>query len=116
MVAETPKTAMPIAAGILNIISGAFKLIGFLALILVGLFMAVSPGQEYPFNPAAILVLISIFLFALGILSVVGGIFALQRRNFGLSLAGSIASFLPFNLLGMASIILVAMASKEFKP
>jgi hypothetical protein len=116
MVTEAPKTALPVVAGILNIVSGGFKLLGFLGLFIAAFFMLAEPGWEYPISPLAIFIILGILLIVLGVLSIVGGIFALQRRHFGLALAGSIASFLPFNLLGLASIILVAMAAKEFKP
>jgi hypothetical protein len=48
-------------------------------------------------------------------LAVIGGIYALQREKFGLAVTGSIAAFLPFSLLGLASIILIALSKDEFE-
>jgi hypothetical protein len=50
-----------------------------------------------------------------GVLAIVGGIYSLKRKSWAWSLTGAIASFLPFNLLGLTSIILLAMSKKEFE-
>ncbi len=110
------KTAMPTVAGILSIISGAFKLIGFLVLIAVGFFVAVSPDRYTRMNPVWILTIVGIILIVLGVLSIVGGVYTLQRKKFGLSLAGAIAALLPLNLLGLAAVILLALSRREFEP
>ena len=111
---NVPKTPMPLVAGILSIVSGALKLLGFLVLIIVSIFFAVTPERFTRVNPVVILIIISIVLIALGVLSIVGGIYTIQRKSFGLSQAGSIAALLPFNLLGLAAIILIALSRKEF--
>jgi len=49
----------------------------------------------------------------LGILAVVGGISAIRRKRFGLSLAGSICA-LPSSILGILAIIFVALGKREF--
>ena len=58
---------------------------------------------------------ITIPLAIIGILAVIGGIYSLQRKKFGLAVTGSIAAFLPFSLLGLASIILIALSRDEFE-
>jgi hypothetical protein len=108
------KTAMPTAAGILSIISGAFKLLAFLVLIVVGLFWAVAPYRLDRVRPEVLFGLAAFVLLVLGVLSIIGGVYCLRRKNFGLSLAGAIAALLPFNLLGIAAVILVAMSKPEF--
>jgi hypothetical protein len=50
----------------------------------------------------------------LGILAVLGGIFALQKRLWGLALAGAISSVFTFFPLGIAAVIFVAQTQKEF--
>jgi hypothetical protein len=52
-------------------------------------------------------------LLALGILAITGGISAVRRRSFGLSLAGAICA-LPKGILGILAIIFVALGKREF--
>ena len=49
----------------------------------------------------------------LGILAVVGGIFAIRRKRFGLSLAGAICA-LPLYALGVPAVIFICLSKKEF--
>jgi hypothetical protein len=49
----------------------------------------------------------------LGILAVVGGISAIRRKRFGLSLAGAICA-LPSYILGILAVIFVALGKREF--
>jgi hypothetical protein len=51
---------------------------------------------------------------AVGVLAVVGGIFAMQRRRWGWALVGSMAAAVIFHVLGIASIVLVAVSKNEF--
>jgi hypothetical protein len=50
-----------------------------------------------------------------GILAIVGGIYALQRKIWGLALAGSIAAFFPSWILGIAAIVFIALSKNEFE-
>jgi len=53
----------------------------------------------------------------LGIIAIVGGISALRRKGFGLSLAGAICA-LPspiLVILGILAVIFVALGKREFK-
>jgi len=46
----------------------------------------------------------------------VGGIYALQRKIWGLALAGSIAAFFsPSWVLGVAAIVFTALSKNEFE-
>ena len=49
----------------------------------------------------------------LGILAVVGGVSAIRRKRFGLSLAGAICA-LPSHILGILAVIFVALGKREF--
>ena len=119
------KTWKPIVAGILDIISGVPSLVGVLAMIITivvtGSAAMDIPGIVIPRMqaiPAFVPVIVSIIAGALafiGILAIVGGIFALQRKNWGLALAGSIAAFFPWSLLGIAAIVLTALSKDEFE-
>jgi hypothetical protein len=115
MQSEKQKTALPVVAGILSLVSGGLRLLGVLGILIASLFIVYSPRFPTRVHPVLILVGVGIFLIITGVLAVVGGIYTLHRRNFGLSLAGAIASLLPFNLLGVASVVLLALSKKEFE-
>ncbi len=66
-------------------------------------------------NAIIMLLIIIIPLALLGILAIVGGIYALRRKNFGMTVTGSISAFQPFSFLGLASTILIAMPKDEFE-
>jgi len=53
------------------------------------------------------------FVGVLGVLAVVGGISAIRRKRFALSLAGAICA-LPSTILGILAIIFVALGKREF--
>ena len=55
-------------------------------------------------------------LIVLGVVAIVGGVFALQRKIWGLALAGAICALIvpPGVILGILSIIFVAMGRREF--
>ena len=112
------RTAVPLIGGILAIVSGGFKLLGFLGLFAASLVFPITTATILPtcgVGELTILLIIIIPLAILGILAIVGGIYALQRKKWGLALAGSIAAFLPWSFLGLASIILIALSKNEFE-
>jgi hypothetical protein len=110
-----PETAMPTVAGILTLISGGLRLLGIPVLILIGFFIEASPRADIRFqHPWIIISIAAILLVIGGVLAVIGGIYTLRRKYWGWALTGAIFAFLPFNLLGLASIILVALSKREF--
>ena len=95
------------AGGILAIIGGAINLLAGLGLILFSF---------VPFRPGLLTVgvLGALFLGTV-IVALIGGISALQRKRWRLSLAGAIcAVFPPSTLLGILSTVFIAMARDEF--
>ena len=118
------RTWMPKAAGVLNLVAGVFFLIGGIALAgLPGTPMAeaVAGYVEYSLGsgvtPSLVTMVISIlsaWLIILGIISALGGVYALKRSLWGLALAGSIATLIYFTPLGIPAIIFTALAKKEF--
>ena len=90
---ENKKTWMPTTAGILDIISGSCGLIGTFMFIFLGGAMRFVP--DVPQFLAPFFMALSIPLAIVSILAIVGGIYALQRKAWGLALAGSIAAFFP---------------------
>lgn len=117
-------TWKPTVAGIFEIIDGAFSAMVslglFIGAIVLGTGSSWAGFTEGDFAPmtigvvAAILVIIAVVVLALSILELVAGVSALQRKRWGLALAGSIAAAIPGNVLGILSIIFLAMGKDEF--
>jgi hypothetical protein len=114
------KTWKPTAAGILTIIAGFLGLLIGIGLAvgfgIVGIMIGMIPG----FPGGGLLVLFAIPGIILSIVAIVGGIYALKRRLWGLALAGAICALL-FTLpllgwiLGILAIIFVALGKGEFE-
>jgi hypothetical protein len=107
------KTWMPMVAGILDIIAGCWGLILALMFIFIGgvtRFVPDVPPYLFPIFTA-----LSLPFAIVGILAIVGGIYALQRKIWGLALAGSIAAFFPCWILGLPAIVLTALSKNEFE-
>jgi hypothetical protein len=117
------------AGGVLSIIAGALEVVGgvMIAVLTIGIrilfglgIMPMHPGDWFgyimPFMPAIPmwLIVVGVPLFALGIVAIVGGVSALRRRSFGLSLAGAICA-LPLVPLGILAVIFVSLSNKEFE-
>jgi len=119
------------AGGILSIIVGAFEVIGgagIVALFAGSFFRKMHEPPFFPgfpgspfgaeFNVAAVyhwLTVMGIILGILGIIAIVGGISAIRRSSFGLSLAGGICALLPLNLAGLWAVIFVSLGKGEFE-
>ncbi len=105
------KTAMPVIAGIMNLVIGFINLLGVLG---VGIAIAVVWSEQA--SDVALLVLWIVFgvLLVFSVPSIIGGIYALQRRNWVIALLGSVGSFLTWNLIGLAPLILVILSRNEF--
>ena len=108
------KTQMPLVAGILSIVSGGLKVFGLLGLLAFS-FFSIAPPAIPGIGLFTLFLGALIPLIALVVLAIMGGIFAIQRKRFGLALTGAIAALLPFSILGLASIILLAISKEEFE-
>ena len=112
------RTSKPTTAGILNIITGGLGILG--AIIYFIGFGVVSGCWDIPmgyipdFVPAIVLGTAVITLL-IAVLALVGGIFGVQRKYWGWSLAGSIAAIIAFLPLGIASTILTSQSKGEFE-
>ena len=120
------------AGGILSIVAGAFEIIS-------GVFMAVlrdldvlffwwplvsgldvwgahfgDLAQPPPPPSSWPLIMIGFGLVALGIFAIIGGVSAMRRKSFGVSLAGAICA-LPSVILGMLAVIFVSVSKREFE-
>ncbi|MBM3155319.1 MAG: hypothetical protein FJ008_08325 [Chloroflexi bacterium] len=114
------RTWMPVAAGILDIVCGSVTLFisGLLGIIgTVGsAVLNYFPVGIPPAVVAAVFSALAIPFTLLGILAIVGGVYALQRKKWGLALVGSIAAFFPPKwILGIAAIVLTVLAREEFE-
>ena len=118
--------------GILSIISGAVGVIWLLGVIisLVGVVLFFGDASvyygDYYHGPAAssdevlfaIMVIYAIvggFFTLVGVLGIVGGVFALRKKNWGLALAGAIGGTLVFFPCGIPAIVFIAMGKAEFE-
>jgi hypothetical protein len=101
-------TWMPVVAGILTIIAGV-------ADFFVGLIVG-ARGHVAGFFGVWGLGAFGVPHIVLGIIAVIGGIFAVQRKVWLMALVGAICALMwPLTLLGILSIIFVCLSQKEFK-
>jgi hypothetical protein len=57
---------------------------------------------------------IGIIFLAPGAVAILGGAYALERKNYGWCLAGAICALVPIWPLGVPAIVLIAQSRKEF--
>jgi hypothetical protein len=113
------KPWMPAIAGVLNIIAGGLSLLGGFFIGLVGTLLLYSSNWYWDGNvlfPDVIIWLVLLPYFVLSIVAIIGGIFALRRKLWGMALAGSICSVFTIWgwVLGVTAIVLVIAAKHEF--
>ncbi len=101
---------LSLVGGILEIVSG-----GLVVLFSVFFFLVMGIAATEEDGPPALLLLLPLALVAMGALGIAGGVCALKRRKWGLALAGAIAVLLPASELGIAALVLVALARDEFQ-
>ena len=108
------KTWKPVAGGICSIVSGAWGIVVGGTLCVVGLC-----GPMMHMDPLGMRFL-NLFgwpALVLGIMAIIGGVFAIRRQKWGLALAGAICAVLippPF-ILGIVAVVFVALAHSEFE-
>ncbi|NWF77175.1 MAG: hypothetical protein HXY36_01030 [Chloroflexi bacterium] len=120
------KSGLLTAGGVLSIIGGVLEAIVGVVMVLFGscsniLFrLANLPFHRgewlkhiIPLMPTWLLI-IGLPILALGIVAIVGGVSALRRKSFGLSLAGAVCA-LPSHILGILAVIFVSLSKKEFE-
>ena len=106
------RTTLPIVAGVMNIVIGSINLLGVIG---VGIAIAVVWSQV-GVDSTALTVLWIVFavLLVFSLPSLIGGIHAIQRKNWAIALIGSIASFLTWFIIGLIPLILVILSKDEF--
>ena len=103
------RTWKPTTAGILCIIAGAIG-------VITGIIVAAISGIIATFLGIALTGVFGVPPLILGIIAIIGGIYALRRRVWGLALAGSICALIgPGTILGILAIIFVSLGKGEFE-
>jgi hypothetical protein len=100
--------------GILAPLGGVFILLGALAYIVIGgLIAAGSTIALMPsFGTSAIGIICGIVVLIIGVVSLLGGINAIQRKSFAMAIIGGILT-LP-TIIGLIGLILVAVSRDDF--
>ena len=112
IVVPKEKTWKPTTAGILNIISGVVYFLCFIGLLIAGVITGAI--KDVPYWVPNLLYGLCIPVIILGAVAVIGGIYAIRRRSWGMALAGAISAFIISFIFGLCSIIFLAVAQKEF--
>ena len=111
--------------GILSIVAGGLGLLGgigygFLA-ILIGVIGTGTNFDSYNYSSYDPMIIVAIVFgicafidLVVSILAIVGGVFNIKRRTWGLALAGSIGAVLAFFPCGIPALIFTALGKPEF--
>jgi len=104
------KTWKPVAGGILAIVGGSLNL-------LVGLGVVLAFPAAAPFRVAfAAVSVLGVLFLGSGAIALIGGISAVNRKRWGLSLAGGICAIMPpSTLLGILSTVFIAISREEMQ-
>ena len=95
------------AGGILTIVCGIIMVVG-------GTFAAGVPFALIP-QMAEAPAGVGAGFIALGVVALIGGIYALRGRRWGLALAGAICAAFPAGPVGVLAIIFISIAKREFE-
>jgi len=115
------KSWKPGTAGILCIIAGILGLIIGIGIELLGGIAGAVIQQLHVTIPGlsglvgGLIAGIGIVELVFGVVAILGGVFALRRRVWGLALAGSICATFVIWVLGIPAIIFTALARDEFE-
>lgn len=93
--------------GIFGLLAGIFMIIGALGLIGYGVFWAVV-GAAVTYFIGGVGAICGVVMIILGVIELVGAIFAFKRTNWGFALVGAIVG------LNILAIIFLAVGKKEF--
>lgn len=117
----TRRTWRPTTGGLLAIIAGIWNLLLGIGSVLGGTAFVEPLIDFFDFAGLdAVGLGLGIYLIVIGLLAIIGGIYALRRRMFGMALTGSIAAafpspiILPF-VMGIFSLIFVVLGHLEFR-
>ena len=103
--------------GILEIISGISGFIYLFAFLVMGYLGGFFTSGEDAYLPSEYLpiIIVCIVLFLIFcILALIGGLFALKKQLWTLSLIGAIFSMFVFGVVGLIGLIVIIQAKPEF--
>jgi len=124
---DAPKQAaqswMPMVGGTFAIISGTLGFVALAFLITFGTIFGAAIGREVLKSlgfwqaglPLTFIGIIAIPMTAINVIAIIGGVFALQRKHWGMAMAGSICAIIPSQVIGILAVVFVAMSRKEFE-
>ena len=102
------RTWKPTTGGILAIIAGVLQ-------VIFGLVFATAAGIAGSIFGMGWVGAIGAPMIILGVVALIGGIYATKRRIWGLALVGAICALIgPWFILGILAIIFIAMGKGEF--
>jgi hypothetical protein len=101
--------------GILAIIGGVIGLLGCMGLLIaITVLGTVWQWGLLPVNVIGILWIILVPMFLCGVTAIIGGICAVQRKHYGMALAGAITALFPGWIFGIGAIVFTAIGREEF--
>lgn len=104
------ETYMPLIGGILILVAGAHE-------IYFGTMMVIGGEELLPitFGISSIVLVCGAMVAVLGIVAILGGVFAIRRKNFTLAILGSILGLLgAYIIVPIIGLILIALSKDEF--
>ncbi len=105
------KGILPVVGGVLVIIAGLVELASGGILISGGEFLG---GFDLGTGVHNILTVCGVIWIVLGIVALLGGIFAIQRKHFGLAILGAILGLGGYFIFALIGIILIAVGREDF--
>ncbi len=112
------KTALPLVGGIMILVGGVIALLAGIGLVgSVGAFDAfMIIDVEGVDMLEDILTACGVIFIILGLVAVLGGVFALMRKHFGLAILGGVFALIAGLFIpGLIGLILVGMSKDEFE-
>jgi hypothetical protein len=114
---------MPAAAGILSILSGIIGIIATAFIITVSIAFGDEIAAEVMSSfgvwdigiPLTVIWLVAIPLLVISLLAIIGGSFAINKKNWALALTGAVFSIVPMQVIGILAVIFIVISKKEFK-
>ncbi len=115
-VASTKKTALPVVGGVLILIGALLEVLMGLALVgsigALDSIMIVDVEGIDAFQD--MVTACGIIWLIMGLIGVLGGIFGVMRKHYGLAILGGVFALPGFGIFALIGIILVAVSKREF--
>ena len=105
------ESSMPTIGGVLILLAGLIEIGAGAVVGLVG----AGGSFGFPTDATGFLAVCGGVLIVLGLISIMGAIFAMERKHFGLAVLGGILSLPGFFILGLIGLILIAVSKDEFE-